>query len=280
MQKEKKFLKDNIAKKVLSSEECREYLLQIIALSLEMDMKEVKENIKLIDTNVSNHETLKDQETDLLLENDQNVFNIEINYNYYEEGMIKNRCYIANLLVRQIKKGRRYKEYKKIHQININNYDLYQKGEFIYRSYMMEEKYHLKRDEIIEIIDINLDFLSEVDYNEIKKIKEKDLRWYLYIFVCSSKEERKEIYQESTMMRKVYERMDKYTETLNELLYYNPEELKKEAEYNLGVKEGMEKGLKDGKIEIAKIMFKNKEDMEKIIKYTGLSQEEIENLNE
>ena len=101
-----------------------------------MDMKEVKENIKLIDTNVSNHETLKDQETDLLLENDKNVFNIEINYNYYEEGMIKNRCYIANLLVRQIKKGRRYKEYKKIHQININNYDLYQRGEFIYRSYI------------------------------------------------------------------------------------------------------------------------------------------------
>ena len=42
--------------------------------------------------------------------------------------------------------------------------------------------------------------------------------------------------------------------------------------------EGKEEGLKQGKIAIVKSMLKNNEDISKIIKYTGLSKEEIENI--
>ena len=45
-----------------------------------------------------------------------------------------------------------------------------------------------------------------------------------------------------------------------------------------GKAEGLEEGAKAKEIEIAQIMLKTKEPLEKIVKYTGLSKEEINNL--
>ena len=45
-----------------------------------------------------------------------------------------------------------------------------------------------------------------------------------------------------------------------------------------GLAEGMEKGLEKGKLEIARSMKADKLPIETIIKYTGLSAEEIDNL--
>ena len=47
----------------------------------------------MVDTHVGNSSLLIHQETDVLFENDQDIFNIEINYNYYEDELIKNTCY-------------------------------------------------------------------------------------------------------------------------------------------------------------------------------------------
>ncbi len=48
--------------------------------------------------------------------------------------------------------------------------------------------------------------------------------------------------------------------------------------YDDGYDDGKEEGAKKEKIEIAQIMLKTKEPLEKIVKYTGLSEEEINNL--
>ena len=52
----------------------------------------------------------------------------------------------------------------------------------------------------------------------------------------------------------------------------------KEAGKAEGKVEGIEEGAKAKEIEIAQIMLKTKEPLEKIVKYTGLSEEEINNL--
>ena len=72
---------------------------------------------------------------------------------------------------------------KPIIQININNYDIFDKKEFIYRSFIMESKYHLKRDDTISIIDINVDLLSEIDYTNIKGEKDSLVSYLNYIVV-------------------------------------------------------------------------------------------------
>jgi len=56
------------------------------------------------------------------------------------------------------------------------------------------------------------------------------------------------------------------------------EELGRKAGLKEGEKKGKKEGLKEGKIEMAKVMKKEGESVEKITKYTGLSQEEIEKL--
>lgn len=60
----------------------------------------------------------------------------------------------------------------------MNNFDYYKKGNFLYHSYMMEENSHKKRNDLLEIVDINLEYLSDISYNEIKKLDEKDLKCY------------------------------------------------------------------------------------------------------
>ena len=125
---------------------------------------------------VNVNKNVKNQEVDVIYDTDDNYVNIEINYQNSQDLQIKNNAYIAQLYLKQIKPGENYPKIKPIVQININNYDYYKKKKFIYHSYVMEEEYHLARDKNIEIFDINVDLLTEIDYNEIEKLNERDLK--------------------------------------------------------------------------------------------------------
>ena len=68
-------------------------------------------------------------------------------------------------------------------------------------------------------------------------------------------------------------------------MYYDLEEKhkhEKQSSYELGVEHGMEQGIKEGSkqnsIEIAKKMLAENEQIEKIMNYTNLTEEEIKNL--
>lgn len=177
--KNKIFLDDVVVPKLLKAEECREYLVSIIAAVLKIDKEYIMDNLRLIDTKINENIHNKDQEVDVIFENDAMMVNIEINTRNTKQSRIKNQVYIAHLIIRQTFPGEVY-HIKPVIQINVDGFDLYNKNEFIYRSVMMEEKYHLKRmDSYIEIYDINLDFLSKIDYNHIKELSEKDLKWLL-----------------------------------------------------------------------------------------------------
>lgn len=151
---------------------------------------------------------------------------------------------------------------------------------------MMEEKYHLKRqDSNIDLYDINLDFLSELDYNQIRNLSEKDLKWLLYIFVCQDKKLKNNLYNKNRMMNKVEKKMENFMKEFDSLLYYNHdefraseiEELKQDA-YKEGRKEGMEQGVKQNSIKIAKKMLSKNRSIEEIQEFTDLTMKEIEEL--
>lgn len=99
----------------------------------------------------------------------ENYYNIEINYNNVRIVIVKNNIYMYNFILRQVHISDDYKNVKVLIQININNYDLFKKGEFIYDSIMIEKKHHIIRDNMLRVIDINLDFLTNIDYNVVKK---------------------------------------------------------------------------------------------------------------
>ncbi len=218
--KENKYLKDIFAVKLLNDEECREYLASIIAAVLQLDKEEVLKTLVIVHPEIGVDKKVKQQRGDVIAKTEKYYANIEINYREYRMGKVKNNIYIAQLLLRQSKRGEKYQKILPIYQINLNNYDIYKQGEFIYHSVMMEEKYHIRREgSLLEIYDISLDVLQKMDYTEVRKLNEKDLKWLLYLFVCENDKQRSQMYKESGMMKSVEKKLDTLNEEYDDLLY-------------------------------------------------------------
>lgn len=271
---DKMYLRDDIATMILGDPNHKDYVASIIALTIGLDKKYVMENLEYYDGRLFENINQKHSEADSIFEIPDGYINIEVNYNSYKEGKIKNTVYVLHLVIRQTKPNEPYKNIKKVWQINLNNFDYYGKNDFIYHSTVMNEKYHLKHDDLFEIVDINLDFLVALDYTEIAKLNEEDLKWLLYVFVCKDKKLRQKIYQDNEMMERVGEKMKELSGDFDERLFYNKEEFQKRAAYL--------EGQDDRDKEIAKSMLDKAPELsiEKISEITGLSIKEITSLKQ
>ena len=283
--KEKKYLRDKIVNIILTDESCREYVESIISAALNIPLEIVKDNL-ILETNRINYNTnLKYNYVDAIYENNTSIINIEINYNNSKSVRIKNMRYVCHLLLKEANK--KHQDIKPIYQININNYDIFNKNRFIYKSIIMESEIHKVRYDYLSIIDINVDILSNMNYNEIKEDKES-LEYLLYIFVNDNNKELDRLYLNNKIMENVREKLSVLSEDFMEGLYYDREELLNEASFEegmeRGMKEGLEKGLEEGKAkktkEIAKNLLKLNMSIKDIITATNLSKEEIESLIE
>lgn len=270
--KEDVYLKDKVAKILFTSKETREFTENLIAKAIDVPVSLVKNNLELITPEINYNINTQYAEVDALYENNTSIINIEINYVKYKTIEVKNMKYVCHLMLNQMKINGGYKKLKPIYQICINNYDVFKKDKFIYKSYIMEETIHEKRNEMISIIDINIDYLKKKNYTEIE---DESLEKLLYIFVCNDKEILEKIYKGDEIMKKVVEKVSALTEDFANELYYDRQEIINEYSYDLG----KEKGAEERNIEIAKKMINENESIDKIIKYTGLTEEEIDEIN-
>ena len=277
---ETKYLSDKVANIIFSDESCRDYLVSVVSSALNLDKDLVSSNLRLVSSRVNSNVNVKYNYLDNIFENDVSIINLEVNYFKTKETDMKNLSYVCHMVLKQTKPGNRY-NLKPVYQININNYDVYGKNEFIYHSYLMDDKYHLRRNNFIQITDINVDFLAKLDYNKIKMRKDS-LEKLLYIFICYDKEKLDKLYLGDRIMDSVRNKLTYVTEDFPETIYYNREEYEERVAYELGMQDGLEKGIKEGmantKLELAKSMLEDKVSIEKIMKYTNLTKEEIESL--
>ena len=111
-------------------------------------------------------------------------YNVEINYSHNPITDFKNMCYICELFLRQLKSKtpKVYSKIKKVLQININGYDRFSQGKFIYTSHISEDALHQIRNDCLKIVDINLDYLAEMNYNNLEKYESDSLERLLYVF--------------------------------------------------------------------------------------------------
>ncbi len=278
MNRERVLLKDKVVKKLLNSENptCREYLVRLISASTGIDVHELRNNIELITPNINSNSNYVNNVSDVMVRDDKNYYNIEINYNNVPIAIIKNNVYMYSSILRQVHKSDDYKNVKAVIQININNYDLFKRGEFVYDSMMIEKKHHIVRDNMLRVIDINLDFLSQIDYNEVKKGYKYNLEKLLYFFVCNNKELLEGIYDGNGLMRDISKIFNIDIDSLDEQLYYNYDEYMKEVSYEQGE---IDATLKRNK-EIIKNMLENNFDKETILKITELDEENLDEIIE
>ena len=98
----------------------------------------------------------------------------------------------------------------------------------------------------------------------------------LYLFVCDDIEKLNAIYEGDKLMKKLMKENEDLLKNFDEMLYYDRDKMFLNACYD----KGYDKGKQERNREIAKEMLKNKEVIENIVKYTGLSKEEILNLKD
>ena len=184
-----KFINDKIVKKILTSErkENREYLVRIISAVTGIDKELLKSNIKLVTSEVGTNNHIVDSTVDTIFNDNNEYINIEINYRFGKTTLVKNNVYLYHMILRQLDNSKKYGEVIPAIQININGKDTLGKGNFIYKSMMMEVNHKILRDELLTIYDINLDFLRNIDYTKIKKGSIFSLEKILYIFICDNK---------------------------------------------------------------------------------------------
>lgn len=265
---EKKYLKDKYATRLFKDEDLREWTLKIISAVTKIDYKTLATDFKVIDIKVGPAEDVKALETDFIAENDKLFITMEFNYlEKYRYTVNKNFSYICAIILRQIKPGKN-KEYNiKPIQISLDGYDAFKKGKLIYSSVFMEEEFLISRDNFIRIFDVNLDFLENLDYNDIRDYEADSVEKLTYLFVCSDKSKLDKIYLGDKLMEKVREKIEQLESNLDDYLYYNPDDLIAQNSYLMGYEDNQKKIINN--------MLQKGLTVEQISEYTELSIEEI-----
>ena len=286
-----KLTNDFIFKKVFGKKGNESILKDLLEAILKIKIEkieiqaEVELERELVDdkTGILDIEATIDENTVIDIEMQmQNQYNMKERTLYYWSGL-----YYTGL-----QKNENYKINKRAITINIMNFDMFKEGPY-------HEKVELRRryKNILLTDKLEIHFIQLTKFmKEAKKEENKEL-WNWLTFICDKNEkEVKKAMEENKEIKKANEQLEYLTgdEAVRRMAFLRE---KAERDYvtnmsgareegiekgkKIGVKEGIKEGEKNKAIEIAKEMLKEGMEIEKIIKITGLTKEEMkEILNE
>ena len=270
---EKKFislLSDTSFKHFFKIEDYKEFFNTIIKPIINMDIK----NFKLYDAELNSGNEKRDYRLDILLVSDlvDLVISIEMNQFPSEETKYKDRLYVYGLLAKSLNSGEDIKK-KKVIQINFNkeNHPYVSKGSF----YLMD-KVTNREIKDFEIYEVYLENYKGIRYNGDNKEEA-----YLSLFTANSYEELREIAGDDKEALKIVDELERLGLNDDFGVAYDNEMMQKKminTARSWGYDDGKEAGAKAKEIEIAKNLLKDGIPIEVVSKNTGLSVEELEEL--
>ena len=212
---------------------------------------------------------------DVLFEDERGWYDIEMQVENRENLPKRSRYYGSAIDVNKLKKGRDYNELKPTYIIFICMYDEMKIDEPVYSFRMFDEKYGIPLNDERYTVILNASCSTG-------KVPERFRALFEYLKTG-------EVAGEDDFIEKIDARVREFQddEEIKRMMSVEDEmrlvyEKKYEKKYEKGIKEaqkqGLEQGLSAGRREIAKVMRNDGEPVEKIIKYTGLSREEIDKL--
>ena len=217
---------------------------------------------------------VKGKTMDVLVKTDDGLCNIEVNS--YSDIYLhrRNMAYIANRYGNGLESGKSYDEMKNFIQINLTSegdYDIPPYEKYLVKGELTNREYV---DNFI-IYEFNLPKLKKACYNDYKFIALLDCEEDELKTLCEGDKEMEKFEKE------VY-RLNDDEEFFRLMTDEEENESLKNTYIGRGFKQGVEQGEKSGKqkrnIEIAKEMVNNNIAIDLIIKCTGLTEEEINNL--
>ena len=275
------FINDRAAKLLITDKKLREYVCLIISKLLKLNYNYVKNNLELVHNGVNENQNIKGRDTDALFKNDYSVINFEFNNEYQSEYIAKNNMYVFYLCLRQLKPGEKENKIKPVYQINVNNYDIYKKGEFIYKTQLCETTYHCVRDNNLVIYDINMDFLKKLSYNEIDGMPSDSLEKLFLVFYNREDINYEQFYNGNPLMERVVKRLEEMWKDFDDMLYYDAEELRKQVDDRLRKERDaeIEKEVTNKVTEVIALkMIKDGLSKQQVINYCQITEEEYETL--
>ena len=270
------FSKQLMFAKVMEDRElCRDMLGIIFPDRKVKDIIVHKREVSVSEATVITGMESKSIRLDVLFEDDGGWYDIEMQVENRENLPKRSRYYGAALDVNKLKKGRDYNELKPSYIIFICMYDEMKIDEPVYSFRMFDEKYGIPLNDERYTVILNASCSTG-------KVPERFRPLFEYLKTG-------EVAGEDDFIEKIDARVREFQddEEIKRMMSVEDEmrlvyEKKYEKKYEKGIKEaqkqGLEQGLSAGRREIAKVMRNDGEPVEQIIKYTGLSREEIDKL--
>ena len=161
---------DPVFKSLLTSKNNRNYLVDLISNITKIPKYAINENMIILNNELSiEYYDSKKMQTDILVEIENKIINLEMNKSYYEGLFNKNSAYYQKIMVDQYKKGNSY-DIKKVIQINFDNFEVFPTEEIITKFQMRSESGLYVEESYGELYHINLEKVRKMWYNKnIKK---------------------------------------------------------------------------------------------------------------
>ena len=261
------FIRDKFAKAIFANPVNSDYVIKYI-LALEQ-----KDNIEILSYEVlypeiNTFKNLKDRVTDAygVLNTSEGLvlLNTEFNCNYTNESFLKNLVYICHMLLKyaDVSSG---KVYTKCIQININNFDVYGEGKFVYKEEIFP-KYRDKENVMLTRYNINVALLRKMSYDDIRKLNRDGLEYLSLICITNNKK----VFAGDKIMLRIVKELDAMQKNYDELIYYDPKKFH-EAEMK-------EIAIEKSNLAIAKKLIEKGSTKDFVIEITDITENQYEDL--
>lgn len=270
-------LDDTTFKALWKKDESRKWFIKLIKYLTTIDLEEYD----LYDPELNSGNNLKDYRMDILFikKDNSKSIDIEMYKKNNKVNKIKSSQYAFKLLGNRMKKEDKYSEHNLI-QVNFYNSYFEENKDINTICYQIRDESGKYKNNYLKIYDVYLLNYKGKCYNEAD-----ELEAMLSFLTGESYEDLRKIASGNKEALDIVKDIeDLVMEEKFWGVYENNQEniIMQNTMYKEGLEEGLTKGLEQGtiaeKIAIAKNMKENKESIETISKYTGLSIDEIEKL--
>lgn len=269
---------DPVFKSLLTNENNRGYLEDLISYITKIPKEIISKNMVVVNNQLPIEKyNNKQMNTDILVEIEKNVINLEMNAQKEMGIFEKNAAYYQKLMVEQYKRSVDYRNIKRVIQINFNDFKYFSDEDIIIKFQMTSEN-GLYIDPIYgEVYHVNLAILKKFWYNEGKKQSLNDFDLKLLMLCASERETLDELAERDESLMNVKKNIEELSDDEDIIGLYD---VKKAAEWEKNCTkayfEELEKDIKKYEEDVKK----HDEDVKKQEENIRKQQQEIEKQKE
>ena len=283
---------DLIFKKMFGDNEHKERTASLLSVLLGIPYDDLVDNIELLPTekklrNKKDKRQYQDVIVKIILSVNKRV-SLEMNMNYDNVNKNRNIQYLTGIFYNQLKNTDNYNLLEPCIQINFNTVYTDKKNKVLFDKYSLKNEFGYELTDKIKIYNLNIAECYEILYNDDINKYEEGLRNIIRYGVMMMETDYKklknmleEFKMKDNLKDDILDTMEEYSEDEEIGLWYDAEEERRrlfEGSLEEAKEQAKKEAIEEGKRETAKNMLKDNIDIDKITKYTGLSEEEIKKL--